>query len=64
MFLVQRPISIGATQDAYDTLQAVFEGSDFSAQEAIAALMESLGMTQSQASATLSRLYTEGSITE
>jgi len=64
MYLVQRPSSSGATQDAYDTLESIFEGGDFSSQEAIGALMDTLGMSQSQAAAALSRLLNEGSVAE
>lgn len=64
MILVSRPSTPGASQDAYDALEAVFGGGDFDRDEAVNTLQTTLQMSGSQASSTLSRLCNDGSISD
>lgn len=62
--LVNRPGSAGSNQDAYEALEGVFGGSDFSQQEAITAICQTLQVSAVQAENILANLGREGCTAE
>jgi len=62
MVLLSRPVSSGAGQDAYDALEAVFGGGEFSEDEAANTLQTTLQMSSGNARNTVANLVSSGAI--
>jgi hypothetical protein len=56
MILTNRPQNAGTAQDAYEVLEGVFGGADFTQAEAATAISQSLDISEGQASGIVSSL--------
>ncbi len=60
MLLNNRPTNPGAAQDAYEVLEGVFGGEEFSKEEAVTAICQALQMPAGQAQTIVASLVSSG----